>query len=260
MQDGIVERIRTQYVADISNPQLTVPEPPASTVAYVFAYLEKSLSFGEAFDRSDGLLRWPLGGKPAPVSSFGSADFCRGTRRYDAIAEQVTILDYANNDDFVLKLNSTSPRDEIILAKIQPHVTLRETIEFVASRINNSSLDEYARKPQKNRGIAGHPDYSSATCFGPTMRSRASHSSILAWQVSSLPKHNRESGFVQTSGVPVWNHLGKLRQHLHCPRHRGIFIFYKPFRLYLKERSASVPYFAMWVETAKVLEPANALQ
>ena len=153
VRDGIVQRIRNKMAQRFPNAQLTVPEPPASTVAYVFAYLEKSLSFGEAFDRSDGTLRWPLGGNLTQVSSFGSADFCSGTRRYDAIVEQVTILDYANDDDFVLKLNSSSRRDEIILAKIQPQVTLRETIESVESRINKSSLDEYARKPQTGESL-----------------------------------------------------------------------------------------------------------
>ena len=35
------------------------------------------------------------------------------------------------------------------------------------------------------------------------------------------------------------------------------FIFDGPFLIYLKQQSSDVPYFAMWIETAEVLEKAE---
>ena len=34
-------------------------------------------------------------------------------------------------------------------------------------------------------------------------------------------------------------------------------VFDKPFLLYLKERESDTPYFAVWIETAEVLEKAH---
>ena len=38
---------------------------------------------------------------------------------------------------------------------------------------------------------------------------------------------------------------------LQPPRH---FVFDKSFLLYLKQKDSDAPYFAMWIETAEVLE------
>jgi len=39
------------------------------------------------------------------------------------------------------------------------------------------------------------------------------------------------------------------------PRH---FVFDKPFLLYLKQKDGNAPYFAIWIETAEMLEKAPA--
>ncbi len=51
---------------------------------------------------------------------------------------QVAILDYRNDDDFVVRLRPGTPcRDDIVLAKVARGRTLEETVDAVRNRIAN---------------------------------------------------------------------------------------------------------------------------
>ena len=139
VSEGIVERIQAEMTKRFPHANVDVPQPRRDSDGYAFAYLTKSLTFARAFERPYRRLRWPLQGSRISVATFGIMDYSEltDTEQGDELVEQVTILDYVSDSDFVLRLNPASQSDQIILAKVRPLSTLRETMESVEMRIDN---------------------------------------------------------------------------------------------------------------------------
>jgi hypothetical protein len=83
-------------------------------------------------------LRFQTRDRLVPVASFGT-EHLRDDAHSEQLRSQVTILDYVNDMDFVLRVQPATPRDEIILAKIEPGKTLEATLDAVRKRIEHPS-------------------------------------------------------------------------------------------------------------------------
>ena len=136
VEDGIVKKIRQelerkfqgQADPDLLNsiePRL----PPNGWLAY--AYLFRALPFEYPVQTIGGAacVRIGKGGVVRPAKDGCTIDDDH------RIAEQVAILDYKSDDDFILALQPKDQSERIVLAKIAPAETLQKTIETVRSRI-----------------------------------------------------------------------------------------------------------------------------
>jgi hypothetical protein len=186
------------------------------------------------------------------VASFGFRDFKLSSERDQQIERQVTILDYRSDDDFILTLNATSQRDQIVLAKIEPQATLQETIAAVQTRIEQSPLKEWART------VGG---FESVVVPVISVGVERRYTELIdrgiqnaGWEGYAVSEARQGIRFrldeygarVESDSTKGWASAASME-----PRQ---FVFDKPFLIYLKEQSSQSPYFALWVETPEVLE------
>jgi hypothetical protein len=249
---GIVGEIRQAMAEKFPSAAMEAPEPPEDTVFYAYAYLEKALAFREAFDRLPEPLLFHSGGKEFPVAGFGFRDFEVSSERDVQIEKQATILDYRGDGDFILALNTTSDRDQIVLAKIPPQKTLQETIAAVQARIEQSQLEEWNCRVQASESL-----------LIPIVRV-----GVKRRYTELIDRHLRNSGweryYVADARQGIRFRLDEYGARLESDSSFGVgskmpeqprqFVFDRPFLVYLKEQSSERPYFALWVGTPEVLE------
>ena len=97
----------------------------------VYSYLYKNLEFEIPFER----IAKPIVFGSEEVPCFGIGEEFK--HAHFEMFEQLLILDYRDEDDFVVELKTKSVGDRLILAKIQPQANLAATIETVQGRAAN---------------------------------------------------------------------------------------------------------------------------
>ena len=252
VRNNIHQQIRdalTQTFGEKASPQY-IPSPnltprPQDIVAY--AYLFKHLAFGHPFERLNKTLKFQ--GTRVPCFGIGE-DY---NSEQDNMYPQVRILDYEHADNFIIELQTTSSEDMLLLAKIPPEDTLRDTLRTFQGRIQQSSPIQAApgdvlKVPQLN--------------FDITRSYRELEGRRLIVENPELPKDAMIVSALQNIRFQM-DELGvKLRSESHIalgcavhyePRPRYAMIFDKPFLILLKRASASMPYFAIWVGNPELL-------
>jgi hypothetical protein len=269
VQEGIVWKIRReldrkfqgQADPDLLN-SIERRLPRDGWLAY--AYMFRALPFEHRFKR----LSEPLEFGSVRVASFGLP---KGDRDRDdqPIADQVAILDYTSDDDFIVALRPKDHREQIILAKVVPADTLQETIKQVRSRIKANELDprmadtdEHWRQMrrqalgigesvvipvlnvellQENDDLVGK----TITTSGPLQ------GMPIVFAVQDVRFRLDETGTVLKSEASMTaKGVGPLK-----PKKPRQFIFDKPFLILLQRKDAARPYFALWVDNPELLVP-----
>ena len=150
IENRIVDKIRWEVNETFqgqADPNLLngVALPPQGYLAY--AYLVKDLPLKYRLNR----LKKPLVFGSAKVASFGLENV---TAEDDRKAEQITILDYKNDDNFILALQPKDATEQIVFAKIAPSDTLQKSIDAVRSRIDAATLEPWQQHLQANESLA----------------------------------------------------------------------------------------------------------
>lgn len=241
-KDGITEKIKEAMKKKFNRaPSIPINlQSPMDVLAY--AYLSKDLKFEDKFENIPEPV---LFNTRTPVKAFGIIDYDKN------LADQVTIYDYNNQDDFVLGLKSSSPDDEIILAKIIPKKTLLETIDFVFSRIQtgNSPSDIKAGETLKIPKLNFDIIHQYAELQNRNFLNKGFEDYFIRGVVQSIRFRLDEKGALLRSEAALQIGGGMPRDYS-IPRK---FIFDKPFFLCLKEKEAKYPYFAIWIANAELL-------
>jgi prepilin-type processing-associated H-X9-DG protein len=255
VQEGIVAQIEQAMTQKFPTATLEPPKPPESSLddyILLYAYLQKSLPFAAPFDRlREPLVFHALNGD-SRVASFGVKEFKDSPER--PIERQVTVLDYENDDDFVLRL-ATKKNDEIILAKVKPASTLDETLTAVLERIRGRSrsyrrrgieLKESLRVPIL--AISVDRDYTELV--HRPIRNAEWESRFIARASQRIRFILNERGARLESDAFIGIDVGF---HWEPPKPRH-FVFDKPFLLCIREGPDKEPYLVMWIENSEVME------
>lgn len=244
---GIIEKIKRQLKRKFGyKSALLYTEEIYGVVAYAFLF--KSLMFKEEFE---GLrpTYFYSNEEPTKVKCFGIKKISLSKEKHKLLRKQVSILDYKNDNDFIISLSSTSPDDEIILAKISPEKTLLETIESIEGRIKSAhptllKKDEILKIPKLDFDITHSYDeitsYLSRLARGP------------AKAIQNICFRLNKKGAILKSEALI-----RYKGRKHVPKRPRMFIFNEPFLIYLKEKTGKYPYFAMWVDNPELLLKAN---
>jgi hypothetical protein len=251
---GIMAKIRDAMKRKFPQATLPVEDPPRKTDIVAFAYMAKNLQFAHKFDRLDQpLLFGGERGEPVVVfgvKSSGSAEIAALVR------QQVTILDYENDNDFILQLSTKSARDELILAKIAPGKTLSATIDAVQKRLRT-------RGPQLRAG--GQSRLKEDDEFAvPRIKLNVCrqyhellHRGIEGWGDFTITVALQAIRFdLDETGVRLESKAIGGGGGAFLPKPRQL-VFDKPFLLLLKQANSQRPYFSMWIENTEVLEAAS---
>ncbi|GLC29914.1 hypothetical protein [Clostridium omnivorum] len=245
-KDEIVKKINDELKSKFKDQAPTVAEQLKQDDIFAYAFLYKNLKFQNKFEKLKQTISFSGSTGVKGVKGFGIIKYKDSTSARK-VAEQVTILDYKNDNDFIIKLKSNSPKDEIILAKLKPEQTLLETIKAVEERSKTSSQSNIAEN-----------DTLQIPCFDfnidhnytelldkPLMNSGFEDYEIVKAKQNVLFKLN-ETGATLKSEV-------KITMTKSAPMVTHRLVFDKPFLLMLKEKDAAYPYFAIWVQNAELL-------
>lgn len=251
MKDKIHEQIR-QAVKDKFNgefkprlvPDKSLTPRPQDFVAY--ACLWKKLSFPIRFERLED--SFSFGG--VAVRAFGMG---RGEAAHDRMCSQVRILDYQNEDDFVIELTTTSPGDRLILAKVQPQVTIGNTIAAVRERLARSQPEPTGTNdvlivPRISLDLTREYSEIEGHWLVPLGR-KVARDLFLRSAMQSIKFEMNERGVELQSEAHMAFACAKQKE----PPRKYIMVFNRPFLLCLKRTGAQTPYFALWVENPELL-------
>jgi hypothetical protein len=229
-----------------ASPELIPPVPhhpgPYDFVAY--AYLYKNLAFSHPF--TSGTMSFG----ESQVEKFGF-----DTESNSDLSGQVAIYDYQSADDFIVKLQTKMPADELILAKVTPGATLQATIDAVLDRMKHHPPEmagggDMLAVPKLNFDLRRDFPELEGLILAPSPTSRIKDKLIVS-EVKQLVRFqlNEKGAILKSEAVIAMKALAM--------RSRYQLVFDKPFLILLKEANSPRPYFALWVGNATLLVPAK---
>lgn len=253
VKDGVAGKIHEEMDRRFPKVAVWLPDHCEDQWAISYAYLQCALKFEEAFDRLEEPLDFKSKNGPVKVACFGVRRL--GSKERDiALEKQVSVLAHASDDDFILRLNTTSKDDEIILAKVKPEGTLAATINAVRERIKRRDglhdvfdsmflSGESLMIPIIDTNIRRR--YSELE--GRSLTNPRWSDIILAVAMQGIRFRLDENGarLESTSLVEVASTSRSQPAQ---------YIFDKPFLVMLKRKSSDQPYLAVWVETSELLK------
>lgn len=235
----INEKMQNQFQGQ-ANPQLFEEIHQSKMEWIAYAYLYKQLPFRWAFTRFHGNLEF--GDKD--VDSFGIDQLLNDQKDETRMASQVTILDYHDSDNFIIELKTCAKDDRLILAKIPPRDTLRETIATVECNIVGKKpreLDELTDLyiPILNFNLL----HEYEDLYYKLIHTDKHGDTFIIYAAQLVQFRLDETGAVLESEAIVAMGGKEIKR----------LIFDKPFLILLKRRGAKRPYFALWVANAELL-------
>jgi hypothetical protein len=251
IHDTILAEMREKFPG--VTPTFRDPDRPSDFLAY--AFLQKNLPFAARFDRISEPLVFHAAAGDTKVKCFGFKELKSASSDPAKLKDQVDVLHYESDEEFVLRLKPKT--DEIVLAKLRPAATLSETLQTVQrligmppKKVDRPSLEDKDKLLIPCLGFNGLRHYVELN------GKRIENPGKEAWQIVDAKQSVRfllnESGARLESDVQLysdWN--GHTPPPPPKPR---MFVFDRPFLLYLKERTAEQPYLVIWVANAELME------
>ncbi len=245
-EDGISERV-TQALSDKFDEtpgiDLTLKNPHD---ILLYTILVKDIQFAEEFERMEQPI---LFNQSIPVRAFGIKEFVLDESHIRA-AEQVEIIYYNNDNDFIIRLHSRAESDEIFLAKIPPLKTLAATSSYVLTQVSINRPQGLKEKDTLQIPII---DLDIVDWFldleGRCLESRGMEDFCIAKAILGIK-------FRLFQDAPVYELMPSVGEEKKITKPRK-FIFDKPFLLLIRQQGASYPYLVLWVQNTELLTEAR---
>lgn len=257
VKDGVVEQIRGEMQRRFPAATFNLPAGAQQQAAVAFAYLQQWLAFRESFDRLEEPLEFQTAAGVVEVPCFGVRHLNRQSERAIALGDQVRVLDYINDDDFILRLVTTSEDDELILAKVPPGETLAATLAAVVQR---------TKQPSKERGSPQLEDGESLAVPIVDLNVERRYAELEGRRFAN-PLH--KDLFLDVALQAIRFRLDENGARVESSADLGLksdyskrqpreFVFDRPFLVCLKRSTSEQPYLAIWIENEELLEAAEA--
>jgi hypothetical protein len=222
---------------------------PGDYVAY--SYLFKNLAFETPFSKAPhGMSFGHTGGRAILYGAFGLFD---NTSDWSKAASQVTVWHYGAADDFVIELRTKEAGDRLIVARLKPGATLKETADAALASTRAEKTAPGIRKgesvmiPVLNFDITRSYD---EVCGIPA----TSPSALVGFAISSAVQNIRvrldEKGAVLKSDAAI-----TVRGAAHKEPEARRFVCDGPFLVLMQRQGADTPYFAAWIDNPELLVP-----
>ena len=245
---GKIDRALAETFKGQARPHYLPPREltprPQDIVAY--CYLFKHMEFAVPFEDLPAPLRFA----GADVASFGMREYKTGHR---PMYDQVRILDYRDEDDFVIEVLTKSKGDRLILAKTAPAETLAGAIADVQGRIRADSVAAMSAAdvlvvPKFNFDVTR--EYRELLGLHLVAKNPAVAEDLLILAaLQNIRFQMDEKGVRLRSESHI--SLGCSAAATPVPEH--VMIFDKPFLVLMQRADRTLPYFALWVDNAELM-------
>jgi hypothetical protein len=159
--------------------------------------------------------------------------------------EQVSIYDYRNPDDFIIRLATADPTMEIILAKMEPRETLESSFKTVEERIARSFPDEFSGIDEL---IVPKLRFSSKRSYSELIHQHLANKGFEKWFFAVA---SQQLDFTLDEAGAMADITGKIVK-IKGPVSR-IYAFDKPFLLICREKGSPEPEIVAWITTPDVM-------
>ncbi|MFW5981176.1 MAG: hypothetical protein ACOCRU_01230 [bacterium] len=253
LTQDFVDKLNNELKTKFGSDAPVVSERPVKDLSILsYSYLYKNIQFNIKFDSFNS----PFYFKDSKVKSFGisknlktdSMSFLESLMsNKEGLREQVYVLDYQNNSDFIIELETKNGKDNIVLAKIKPESTLLKTIDVVKNRIStkiHNIEDMYLKNDEvlKIPEIKFDIEHSYSDIIGDTILNNGKKEKIEK-AVQHIKFQLDENGVALESEAKITVYKSMSRS----------FIFDSPFLIYLEEKEAKYPYLALWIGNSDLL-------
>lgn len=250
--DGIIERINKELKAKFGEAAWPV-KPPAGWgkgALFAYAFLYRNLAFKNPFEDLEEPLLFISGETGTLADSFGIRAFSEHNKEHQVLADQLAVIDCRSNRDFILRLKSVEPDDDILLAMVKPEKTLRATLDAVRARVEQSG-----EKPIAPFDTVMVPkfDFDLEHSYGEIAAYLGSLAGGPAEAKQRVRFQLNEKGAVLASDARIYT-LGLPKEP---PKQ---MLFNRPFLIYLAHKGSRYPYMAMWVGSPELLVKAKPVE
>jgi hypothetical protein len=159
--------------------------------------------------------------------------------------EQVSIYDYRNPDDFIVRLETADPSVEIILAKMQADVTLDALLEKVNERIERSSPEEFSNIDEI---IIPKINLKVNMTFPELIHQYLANEGFEDWFFAVASQQVDFSLDESGARAEITGKIVKIKGPV-----SRIYSFDKPFLLVYREIGSSEPLLMAWIATPEVM-------
>lgn len=252
----LVQRVNGEVqkkFGDQADENFRLTQAPAGNLSIIaYGFLYKNLEFPIEFEKIPTPLSFQAAHSTTPVKAFGIELFSHEKRLHEKVASQVRILDYQDDNDFVLSLTSKSKDDEIILAKIKPGKTLLDTYQAVEEKIasgKRSFIEEH--ESLKIPKIDFDLSHNFSEFESKSLLNKGWENWYIAAATQVIRFKLNEKGAVLKSKAFI---LGRMKGEAPAGRSKPrMFIFDKPYLICLKQKAGKQPYFALWVNNPELM-------
>ncbi|MGE3107855.1 MAG: hypothetical protein AB7G11_09575 [Phycisphaerales bacterium] len=259
----IVEQIKAELkkkFGGAASPSI-LPEPsslpPDGILAY--SYLFKNLQFEHPFDRSDrGLFFSPSADPSAPhgsldpviVQAFGLSNQLKD---WSAVASQIIVHDYASPQDFVVELKTKDADDRLIIARLTPGKTLKETVDQAMTRAKADQVQPGVTKDEQF--MVPVLNFDVTRQYHEIIRKRVATPGFTDYRVANALQNIRfrldEKGAILKSEAFI------MLDRAMSPRTPRRFVCDGPFLIVMAQANADTPYVAAWIANDELLVKHN---
>ncbi|HNY10120.1 MAG TPA: hypothetical protein PKK26_00885 [Candidatus Wallbacteria bacterium] len=245
-KDDIVKKINEALAKKFGKDAPTVSEKLKPTDILAYAFLYKNLQFAKEFEGLDTLF-FNSGEKSLKVDSFGIRKFEPGKSEHDLLNKQVDILYCDDNGKFIIRLASKSPDDEIIISTVKAEATLGESYAAVKKLCDNATVSKLAKDdklqiPKVDFNLL----HTFGELIGKPLRNKGFEEYIISKALQSIRFVLNEKGAILKSEAKI-----VMTKTAMISGRR--FVANSPFFIFLKNKAAESPYFALYVDNDELL-------
>jgi len=214
-------------------------------VAIAYAYLKAEVRFKHAFfDNPQPAAFRVRGENPTAARFFGLAH-----EEAEELRNQVELLYFQSGEQYAIDLSKSSTPNQLVLASIPK----KSTFSQILSDLEKKSTDYVSQDP---RVRFEHSDL----LLVPNMHWRIEHE-FKEIEGADKPLLNPSmhgtwiDQAIQVIEFELDRKGAKVASEPRAITHKGghLFVFNRPFLLYMKKRGAKHPFFVMWVDNAELL-------
>lgn len=246
-KDGVIERLQKELQEKFKqgeDPVLNkMGENMGADDLMAYSFLYKELPFEYVFeDLSDRSFKFK---GSTEVASFGIAKYDTSNKLHFALNKQLEVVDYKSPSSFIVKLRPANNRDEIILSRMTPEKTLKETIRVIMERVKSGSYNK--KLDSKDSLVIPKLDFDITHNYKNLCRGLL-NKGFKGYRLSKAIQNVRfrldERGSKLKSKTILYYKSESMPRRLH---------FTDSFMILLKEKDKQEPYLAIWVDNPEIL-------